>query len=52
MVGVDVSFYVQFSGEEEKWKETRDVTFYGAVILSASFALSVLPFFRKNLRRE
>ena len=35
--------------KKKSGKETRDVTFYGAVILSASFALSVLPFFRKNL---
>ena len=31
--------------KKKSGKETRDVTFYGAVILSASFALSVLPFF-------
>ena len=35
--------------KKKSGKETRDVKFYGAVILSASFALSVLPFFRKNL---
>ena len=35
--------------KKKSGKETRDEKFYGAVILSVSFALSVLPFFRKNL---